>query len=124
MSSGPAVGTMHAPNPETAADVMITRPKVLPADATVRDVRALFDDDHVAMVLLCEGDRLLGALVRQNLPDTVPSAAPALPARRETRTFPRGRHSGQWVSARLPDDAGTGGGPGPLTDQGLHRWGE
>ena len=62
-----------------AADVMIASPKVLPADASVGDVRSLFDDDHVVMVLLAEDGVLLGTLLRSDLPDTVPASAPARP---------------------------------------------
>lgn len=63
----------------TAIDVMIVGPKVLSADAKVRDVRRLFEDDHVVMVLLAERGFLLGALLREDLPDTVAASAPALP---------------------------------------------
>ncbi|MGY1634156.1 hypothetical protein ACI784_20825 [Geodermatophilus sp. SYSU D01186] len=75
---------VHAPHPSalggglTAADLMIAGPKVLPAGASVGDVRELFDDDHVVMVVLGERGLLLGTLLREDLPDAAPSSAPAL----------------------------------------------
>lgn len=61
------------------ADVMVTRPKTLPVDASVGEVRAVFEDDHVVMALLAEDGVLRGALVRTDLPDDAASSAPALP---------------------------------------------
>jgi CBS-domain-containing membrane protein len=63
----------------TAANAMIASPKVLSADASVSDVRRLFEDDHVVMVLLAEGDSLLGTLLREDVPDTFPASGLALP---------------------------------------------
>jgi hypothetical protein len=76
--------SLHALDPSglggglTALDLMIARPKVLPADASVGDVRELFGDDHVVMVLLGERGLLLGTLLRDDLPDAAPSSAPTL----------------------------------------------
>lgn len=61
------------------ADVMVTRPKTLPIDASVGDVRAVLEDDHVVMALLTEDGVLRGTLVRTDLPDDAASSAPALP---------------------------------------------
>jgi CBS-domain-containing membrane protein len=66
----------------TVADVMLSRPKALPADASVADVRAVLADDHVVMALLTEDGVLRGTLLREDLPDTAPDAAPALPLSR------------------------------------------
>ncbi|MGR6964102.1 CBS domain-containing protein [Geodermatophilus sp. URMC 61] len=66
----------------TVADVMIGRPKTLPADASVADVRAVLADDHVVMALLTEDGVLRGTLLREDVPDTAPAAAPALPLSR------------------------------------------
>jgi CBS domain-containing protein len=52
------------------ADVMITRPKTLPGEATVRDVRLLLEDDHTHMALLVTNGHLLGTLVHDDLPST------------------------------------------------------
>jgi CBS domain-containing protein len=65
-------------------DVMIGRPKTLPAGASVADVRALLADDHVVMALLTEDGVLRGTLLREDVPDTAPGAAPALPLSRLT----------------------------------------
>ncbi|MEP9362739.1 CBS domain-containing protein [Nocardioides sp. CN2-186] len=44
------------------------RPKIHPVTATVQDARELFEDDHVHMILLVDGDRLVGTLTRDDLP--------------------------------------------------------
>jgi CBS domain-containing protein len=61
------------------ADVMVTRPKTVPDTASITQVRAVFDDDHVVMVLLTDGDALRGTLLREDLPSDVSPTAPALP---------------------------------------------
>lgn len=53
---------------ETSADVMLSTPKTLPARASVDDVRAQMADDHVHMVLLTDGGKLRGTVVRTDLP--------------------------------------------------------
>ena len=67
----------------TAGEVAITAPKTLPADTTVREVRLAFTDAHVHVVLLVEDPRLprtrlLGTLVRDDLPDGAPGSTAAL----------------------------------------------
>lgn len=57
---------------------MIRAPKTLSTEASVADVRAAFDDDHVHMVLLTEGPVLVGTLVRTDLPQ-VAGTTPARP---------------------------------------------
>ncbi|MBT0771610.1 CBS domain-containing protein [Kineosporia sp. J2-2] len=55
----------------TVADVMLRRPKTLPAGATVAQARAAFLDDHVHLLLLVDGqDRLTGTLQRDDIPDS------------------------------------------------------
>jgi CBS domain-containing protein len=68
----------------TVADVMIRRPKALPVHASVEDVRAVLADDHVVMALLTDDGVLRGTLLREDLPDATPGAAPALPLARVT----------------------------------------
>lgn len=51
----------------TVSDKMVRRPRVLPADATVADVRALRANDHVHMVLLVRDDRLVGTVTRADI---------------------------------------------------------
>lgn len=77
-----------------AADLVVTRPKVFPADATVGDVRAELLDDHVHMSLIVDGPRLLGTLVPADLPDGAASEAPALAyAHLDGRTVPATRRA-------------------------------
>lgn len=61
-----------------ALDVMISTPKTSPARASVDDVRAVMADDHVHMVLLTDGDKLCGTLVRTDLPSAGSGQEPAL----------------------------------------------
>ncbi len=46
----------------TVSDVMVRRPKTLPADVTVSDARKAFEKASVKMLLLVEGDRFRGAV--------------------------------------------------------------
>jgi CBS domain-containing protein len=56
----------------TVGEVMIRRPKTLPADALVADVRELFERPSVRSVLLADGERFAGVIER----DGVPAGAP------------------------------------------------
>jgi CBS domain-containing protein len=49
-------------------DVVVRLPKTLGPSATVAEARAAFADDHVHMLLLTDGGRLLGTLVSGDLP--------------------------------------------------------
>jgi CBS domain-containing protein len=49
-------------------DVMVSRPKTLPADASVADLRAMFANPSVLTALLVDGDRFAGAVERADLP--------------------------------------------------------
>lgn len=49
---------------------MLRRPKTLAADASIADVRAALEDDHLHMVLLTDGSTLVGTLTRADLPDS------------------------------------------------------
>ena len=52
-----------ARQPETTvSDVMLRRPKTLPADVTVADAQKAFEHASVKMLLLVEGDRFRGAV--------------------------------------------------------------
>ena len=67
----------------TVGEVAITAPTTLPADTTLEQVRAAFTDAHVHVVLLVEDPRLprtrlLGTLVRDDLPDGAPGSTTAL----------------------------------------------
>jgi len=50
-------------------DVMVRRPKTMPADSSVADVRAQFQNPSVQTALLADGGRFAGAIGRDDLPD-------------------------------------------------------
>jgi len=56
---------------------MIRAPKTLPADASVADVRELFERPSVRTVLLTDGRAFAGAIERDGLPAEAPEGAPA-----------------------------------------------
>jgi CBS domain-containing protein len=58
-------------------DVMVRRPKTLPAGATVGDLRRLFSNAHVMTALLVDGDSFAGAVDRHSVPDQAPDDSPA-----------------------------------------------
>jgi CBS-domain-containing membrane protein len=62
-----------------AADAMVRAPKVHEAALTVGDCHAALADDHVHMLLLVEEGRLLGTLVRGDVPTHAAPATAALP---------------------------------------------
>jgi CBS domain-containing protein len=61
----------------TVADVMLARPKTLPADATAAEARSLLENPSVQLVLLAENGVFRGAVA------DVPSDAPANAAARD-----------------------------------------
>ena len=67
----------------TVVEFMVSRPKTLPATATLADVREAFTDDHVHLALIVEeGNVLRSTVTRQDLelagsrgvPDSEPAA--------------------------------------------------
>jgi CBS domain-containing protein len=58
-------------------DVMVRRPKTLPADATVADLRRQFENPRVQTALLAEDGRFTGAIAPTELPETANDAEPA-----------------------------------------------
>jgi predicted transcriptional regulator len=58
-------------------DVMVRRPKTLPADATVGDLRRHFENPRVQTALLAEDGRFAGAIAPSELPSTADAAEPA-----------------------------------------------
>jgi len=60
----------------TVGEAMLHRPKVFTAAATVAEVRALFDDDHVHAALIVDGATLLSVVERADL-DGLCGASPA-----------------------------------------------
>ncbi len=59
---------------KTVGDVMIARPKTWPGDAPVGEVRRAFERPSVRTVLLADGERFVGAIERDGLPDDAPEA--------------------------------------------------
>src|SRR5689334_18742606 len=58
-------------------DVMVHRPKTLPADATVADLRRQFENPRVQTALLADGGRFAGAIAPSELPADAPDAEAA-----------------------------------------------
>jgi CBS domain-containing protein len=58
-------------------EIMVSRPKTLPADATVADVRRLFENQSVRTALLVDGPRFAGALEREDVPAGAAAEDPA-----------------------------------------------
>ena len=61
-----------------AADVALTRPRVLPPTATVGDVRRLLGNQHVQFVPLVAGRELRGVVTHADLAGAVPDGIPAI----------------------------------------------
>lgn len=74
-------GTSTPPElPDRAvSDVVVRLPKTLSPDVRVDQVRAALEDDHVHMLLLTDRGRLVGTLVRGDVPDHAAGRDPALP---------------------------------------------
>jgi ribosomal-protein-serine acetyltransferase len=62
---------------KTVGDVMISRPKTLPSDALVSDVRLAFERPSIRTVLITDERRFVGAIERGGLPGDAPDEAPA-----------------------------------------------
>ncbi|HEY7632150.1 MAG TPA: CBS domain-containing protein [Thermoleophilaceae bacterium] len=63
---------------QAVGDVMIKRPKTLPVDATVGDVRKLFENGSVRTGLLVDDGRFRAAIERPNVPDSAADDARAI----------------------------------------------
>jgi CBS domain-containing protein len=79
MATGQSSGTVSLADAWalTVGEVMIQRPKTLPADALVADVRQLFGRPSIRTVLLADGPRFAGVIERDGLPAGAPDGAPA-----------------------------------------------
>lgn len=62
----------------TIGEVMIRAPKTLPSDATVADVRRVFEKPNIRTVLLADGDRFAGLIERDGLPADASDDLPAI----------------------------------------------
>jgi CBS domain-containing protein len=75
---GKAHVSVDAADGGTVADVMLARPKTLPAGATVADLRRLFANPAVRTALLVDGTAFRAAVERTGVPADAPDDAPAL----------------------------------------------
>ena len=58
-------------------DVMVSRPKTLPVEATVADLRRMFENPRMQTALLAEDGRFAGAVAPTELPETAGDDEPA-----------------------------------------------
>jgi CBS domain-containing protein len=58
-------------------DVMVRRPKTLPVDASVAELREHFTNPRVQTALLADDGRFAGAIAPAELPDDAPGTDPA-----------------------------------------------
>ena len=85
-SSGSAIGDEAVAR--SVREVMLTRPKTLPAEATVADLRHLFQNPHVETALIVDRSHLVGVVDRHELDETRSDDIPARSlARREHVTI-------------------------------------
>ena len=61
----------------TVGEVMLTRPKTLSTEATVADLRRLFQNDSVRTALLVDGETFFGTVERDDVPATAGDGEPA-----------------------------------------------
>jgi CBS domain-containing protein len=70
-------------------EVMVRRPKTLPADASVADLREQFTNPRVQTALLADGGGFAGAIAPSELPDDAPETEGARSyARLDVPTLP------------------------------------
>jgi CBS domain-containing protein len=82
-----------AGKPQTVADAMIQAPKTSGPEATVRDMKALFENDKVHAVLIVDGDVLLAVVERSDLDQSTSDEASALSVGRLSGRVVAGDHS-------------------------------
>jgi predicted transcriptional regulator len=71
------------------SDVMVRRPKTLPVDASVAQLREHFTNPRVQTALLADEGRFAGAIAPSELPDDAPATGPARDyARLDVPTLP------------------------------------
>jgi predicted transcriptional regulator len=61
----------------TVGEVMLGRPKTLGTEATVGDLRRLFENPSVRTALLVDGEAFVGAVERDDVPETAGDGEPA-----------------------------------------------
>src|SRR5215472_7432497 len=93
-SSGSGVGDEAVAR--CVREVMLTRPKTLPPEATVADLRRLFQNPHVETALIVDGSHLVGVVDRHELDETRSDDIPA-------RSLARREHVTIGVAATVAD---------------------
>ena len=61
----------------SVAEVMLSRPKTLPHDSSVADLRRLFSNPHVRTALLVDGERYVGTVERSTVTASIGDDEPA-----------------------------------------------
>jgi CBS domain-containing protein len=79
--------------PRTVADAMIPAPKISGPEATVRDVKALLENDRVHAVLIAHRGMLLAVVERSDLDRSTSDEASALSVGRLSGRVVAGDHS-------------------------------
>jgi CBS domain-containing protein len=88
-------------------DVMLARPKTLPADATVADLRRLFANPRVATAVLVEQDAFVGLVDRAAVDDRLSGDAPARPLAHSAGVTIAAEATVGEAMARFDEDGGT-----------------
>ena len=73
------MGTRNIPLGEagpTVEDVMLRAPRTVAPDTTVGEARATFENPRVRLLLVADGDRFLGVVQRDAIPDDAADDAP------------------------------------------------
>lgn len=65
--------------PLLVREVMLSRPKTVPVDATVADARSIVDRPNVKDAVVVDGAALAGLLAAEDIPPGVPADAPLRP---------------------------------------------
>ncbi len=103
--ANPSIGRDDAAA-RTVGEVMITRPKTLPALASVQEARELFTNPKVLTAVLVDGDKFAGLLDRDSLPEWEPGAdSVGVYARTEVPTITPDRPVSDAVALMEGEDA-------------------
>jgi predicted transcriptional regulator len=71
--------TLEAAAQLTVAEVMLRRPKTLSVDASVAELRRMFEKQSVRTILLVDGEAFVGTVERDDLPADADDAQPVQP---------------------------------------------
>jgi CBS domain-containing protein len=85
---------------------MLTRPKTLPADATIADLRRLFANPRVETAVVVDGPRLVGVVDRQQVDEGQSDGTPARTLVRRDRVTIGGDATVADAMARMDETGG------------------